>query len=116
VNINELNKKISSLESQISVFKTEHANCVRAVNRAFSFRDNWRDKQSLALRIPVLANKIKSLEKEIQLLKVEKEDLEKKILNNKLIEEEKRKLEEAKEKSKQEESYIKGPISLLEVD
>jgi len=111
MNISEINIKISQLESQISILKTEHTNCTRAVNRAFSFTDNWRDKQSFALRIPLLAKQLESLQKQLHLLKSEKEVLDKKIAYEKIVEAKKAQIKEEEQKY-----FIKSPIDLLEIE
>lgn len=115
MNISELTTKIFTLEMQLGELTNEHTNCVRAVGRAFSFTDNWRDKQSLALRIPHLAKRIESLNKEIEMLKSEREVYNKAAAYQKEVEEQKAKLK-AKSEEEADKYAIGNPIALIEVE
>jgi len=113
MNLAEINTKIKSLTAEINKLTAKHKDDSNRINRAFSFTDSWRDKKSIALRIPIEAKKIKSLSKDLEILKAEKVKAEEVLKQQQLIEAEKAKEAAAKE---EELKSIKNPISVIEIE
>jgi hypothetical protein len=108
--ISEITAQISTLESQLKLAESDYNSDVSLTKKSFSFTDNWRDKQSIALRIPIKLKEVNKLKQEISTLQCEKQAIEKAIAEHNFLAIQKAKMEE------EAKSRINNPISVLEIE
>ena len=112
--LSELNKKVFDLGNRLADVQNELNDCTKASKMSFSFHSNWRDKQSIMKRIPVLEQEANKLKKEHDLLKSERDVEAKKVEYEKAVEAKKAEME-TKKAEEEAKFSIDNPISLLDV-
>lgn len=116
MSISDIQKEIYTVESNIYLATVELHKVKNVSTGAFSGNDNWREKDSIGKRIPVLEKKISDLNCVLSSLISKKATLFKEIEYSKAIEAQKKKDEEAKVLDEEAKVLLVGPIAQLEIE